>query len=196
MRNKQKNIEKTNFYCYLESHCLIEQYPDPSKCHGSGKLRRILTFWSSQSHCIIFTDPDTDLSICSCKCRYQKKVEWKNYVRLRIRNLVVRVHGSETVETFRFLVIPYSGLLCWWIMRFFCLLVCASHARSFRFLFCLLVPYRYCIGFDEVCYHFFQVFFLPLDPGSGMGKNPYPGFGIRDEHPGSYFWKLRISFLG
>jgi hypothetical protein len=26
-----------------------------------------------------------------------------------------------------------------------------------------------------------------LIPGSGMGKNPEPGSGIRDEHPGSYF---------
>ncbi len=26
-----------------------------------------------------------------------------------------------------------------------------------------------------------------LTPGSGMEKNPEPGSGIRDEHPGSYF---------
>jgi hypothetical protein len=29
-----------------------------------------------------------------------------------------------------------------------------------------------------------------LTPGSGMGKNPELGSGIRDEHPGSYFSEL------
>jgi len=31
------------------------------------------------------------------------------------------------------------------------------------------------------------VLFWPLDLGSGMEKNPEPGSGIWDEHPGSYF---------
>ncbi len=37
-----------------------------------------------------------------------------------------------------------------------------------------------------------------LTPGSGIRdrKNPDPGSGIQDEHTGSYFWELIISFLG
>ncbi len=40
--------------------------------------------------------------------------------------------------------------------------------------------------------------FLPLDPGSGMGKKSGSGSGIRDEHPGLYFRELRHweQFLG
>jgi hypothetical protein len=38
--------------------------------------------------------------------------------------------------------------------------------------------------------------FLPLDPGSGMGRKSGSGSGIRDEQPGSYFPELRNSFFG
>ncbi len=41
--------------------------------------------------------------------------------------------------------------------------------------------------------------FWPLDPGLGLEKNPDPGSGIRDENPGSYFWKpgfrIRIDLM-
>ncbi len=40
-----------------------------------------------------------------------------------------------------------------------------------------------------------SVLFWPLDPGSGIEKNPDPGYGIRDEHPGSYFWVKNTSIL-
>jgi hypothetical protein len=33
------------------------------------------------------------------------------------------------------------------------------------------------------------------DPGSGMGKNPDPGSGIRDKHPGSATLIREIIFL-
>jgi hypothetical protein len=38
--------------------------------------------------------------------------------------------------------------------------------------------------------------FLPLDPGSGMGRKSASGSGIRYEQPGSYFLELRNHFFG
>ncbi len=35
-----------------------------------------------------------------------------------------------------------------------------------------------------------------LTPGSGMGKKPRSGFGIWDEHPGSYFRELGNNLFG
>jgi len=38
--------------------------------------------------------------------------------------------------------------------------------------------------------------FLPLDPGSGMGKKSGSGFRIQNEQPVSYFRELRNHFFG
>jgi hypothetical protein len=38
--------------------------------------------------------------------------------------------------------------------------------------------------------------FLPLDPGSGMGRESASGSGIRDEQPRSYCLELRNYFFG
>jgi hypothetical protein len=37
--------------------------------------------------------------------------------------------------------------------------------------------------------------FLPLDPGSRIGKKSRSGIRIRDEQPGSYFLELRNHIL-
>ncbi len=38
--------------------------------------------------------------------------------------------------------------------------------------------------------------FWPICPGSGMGRKPVSGSGIRDEQPGSYFLEFRNHFFG
>jgi hypothetical protein len=37
--------------------------------------------------------------------------------------------------------------------------------------------------------------FLPLDPGSGMGKKSGTGIRIQDEQPRSYFWIFGLKYL-
>ncbi len=65
------------------------------------------------------------------------------------------------------------------------------------------------ISLGQYTRHFFSIFEYVLahqccgsDPGSGAFFTPGSGirdgkrYRIQDEHPGSYFWELSISFLG